>query len=191
MRAMGAWDMLILGSAMPRREVCAAKSRYHRRPFASQAMPKRHMNEHDYLLAWAAYGIAALGCLAVVFQLTGWMWRYLREPLRLVVAVLLLTPTIVDPSKELFAPAIAITALDLAFKVGNNVWKAVADLSTYGLIAFVVYLLFVLLRWPVERWLRNRRTARDAAVEDSRTLRERMEPEDERPRRESRVEPRL
>nr|WP_313518925.1 MFS transporter [Pseudomonas sp.] len=154
-------------------------------------MPKRHMNEHDYLLAWAAYGIAALGCLAVVFQLTGWMWRYLREPLRLVVAVLLLTPTIVDPSKELFAPAIAITALDLAFKVGNNVWKAVADLSTYGLIAFVVYLLFVLLRWPVERWLRNRRTARDAAVEDSRTLRERMEPEDERPRRESRVEPRL
>ncbi|WP_409521633.1 MFS transporter [Pseudomonas sp.] len=149
------------------------------------------MNEHDYLLAWAAYGIAALGCLAVVFQLTGWMWRYLREPLRLVVAVLLLTPTIVDPSKELFAPAIAITALDLAFKVGNNVWKAVADLSTYGLIAFVVYLLFVLLRWPVERWLRNRRTARDAAVEDSRTLRERMEPEDERPRRESRVEPRL
>lgn len=154
-------------------------------------MPKRHMNEHDYLLAWAAYGIAALGCLAVVFQLTGWMWRYLREPLRLVVAVLLLTPTIVDPSKELFAPAIAITALDLAFKVGNNVWKAVADLSMYGLIAFVVYLLFVLLRWPVERWLRNRRTAREAAVEDSRTLRERMEPEAERPRRESRVEPRL
>jgi signal transduction histidine kinase len=154
-------------------------------------MPKRHMNEHDYLLAWAAYGIAALGCLAVVFQLTGWMWRYLREPLRLVVAVLLLTPTIVDPSKELFAPAIAITALDLAFKVGNNVWKAVADLSMYGLIAFVVYLLFVLLRWPVERWLRNRRAAREAAVEDSRTLRERMEPEAERPRRESRVEPRL
>ena len=154
-------------------------------------MPKRHMNEHDYLLAWAVYGIAALGCLAVVFQLTGWMWRYLREPLRLVIAVLLLTPTIVDPSKELFAPAIAITALDLAFKVGNNVWKAVADLSMYGLIAFVVYLLFVLLRWPVERWLRTRKRAREDAVEDPRTLRERMDPDVERPRRESRVEPRV
>ncbi len=154
-------------------------------------MPKRHMNEHDYLLAWAAYGIAALGCLAVVFQLTGWMWRYLREPLRLVVVVLLLTPTIVDPGKELFAPAIAITALDLIFKVGNNIWKAVADLSMYGLIAFVVYLLFVLVRWPVERWLRKRKLARAEASEDSRTLRERMDPDIERPRHQGRVEPRV
>jgi hypothetical protein len=40
------------------------------------------------------------------------------------VAVLLLTPTIVDPVKDSFAPAIAITALDLAFKVGNNAWRA-------------------------------------------------------------------
>jgi hypothetical protein len=56
------------------------------------------------------------------------MWRWLREPLRVVLAVLLLTPTIVDPVKDSFAPAIAITALDLAFKVGNNAWRAMSDL---------------------------------------------------------------
>ncbi len=91
---------------------------------------------NEYSIAWAAYAIAALGCLLVWFRMTRPLWRWLREPLRLLVAVLLFTPTIVDPAKELFAPAVAITALDLLFKVGNNVWRAVADLALYGLIAF-------------------------------------------------------
>ncbi|MBQ1558225.1 MAG: MFS transporter, partial [Pseudomonas sp.] len=56
------------------------------------------MNENDYLLAWAAYGIAALGCLLVWMRLTSWMWRYLREPLRVLMAVLLFSTTIVDPA---------------------------------------------------------------------------------------------
>jgi hypothetical protein len=82
------------------------------------------MTENDYTFAWGLYAVAALGCLLVGFKLTGWMWRWLREPLRVVLAVLLLTPTIVDPVKDSFAPAIAITALDVAFKVGNNAWRA-------------------------------------------------------------------
>lgn len=159
------------------------------------------MTENDYLLAWAAYGVAALGCLLVWCHLTGWMWRWLREPLRLVVAVLLLTPTIVDPAKELFAPAIAITALDLLFKVGNNAWRAVADLALYGLIAFALYLLFAALRWPLERRWKARKTA--AALPDSDeepTLREMMERDgapnvdtryDQNGERRLRIEPRL
>jgi hypothetical protein len=135
------------------------------------------MTEQDYLLAWGLYAIAALGCLLVWFRMTGWMWRWLREPLRVVVAVLLLTPTIVDPAKELFAPAIAITALDLLFKVGNNAWRAVADLSIYGLIALVVWLAFAGLRWPIERWWQGRRGSADqaAAAADEPTLRELMD----------------
>ena len=101
------------------------------------------MIENDYLLAWGAYAIAALGCLLVWFRITSWMWRYLREPLRVLVAILLFCPTIVDPAKELFAPAVAIVALDLIFKVGSNAWRAVADLAMYGMIAFAVYLVFV------------------------------------------------
>ncbi len=157
------------------------------------------MTENDYLLAWGAYAVAALGCLLVWFRLTSWMWRYLREPLRVLVVVLLFTPTIVDPGKEQFAPAIAITAMDLLLDVGNNVWRAVADLSMYALIAFAVYLLFVAIRWPVEGWLQARKGPAPIA-DDEPTLREMMarDPEDvddtrydARGDRRLRVEPRL
>ena len=159
------------------------------------------MTEQDYLLAWGIYAVAALGCLLVWFRMTGWMWRWLREPLRVVVAVLLLTPTIVDPAKELFAPAIAITALDLLFEVGKNVWRAVADLAIYGLIALGVWLIFAALRWPLERWWANRQGLRtEAEAEDEPTLRELMDREerpdagtrlDARGDRRLRIEPRL
>lgn len=150
---------------------------------------------NDYLLAWSAYGIAALGCLLVWFRMTRSMWRWLREPLRLVMAVLLLTPTIIDPAKELFAPAIAITALDVLFKVGSNAWRAVADLALYGLIAFALYGLFVAIRWPIERRLQQRRVD-SASHDDSRTLRERLEDDGSQgyrsdSRYQTRTEPRL
>ncbi|TLP63014.1 MULTISPECIES: MFS transporter [Pseudomonas] len=123
------------------------------------------MTEHDYLLAWGLYAVAALGCLLVAFKFTGWMWRWLREPLRVIVAVLLLSPTVVDPVKDSFAPAIAITTLDLAFKVGNNAWRAASDLAMYGMIAFALYFVFVLIRWPLERRARERRAQREAAAQ--------------------------
>lgn len=150
---------------------------------------------NEYLLAWSAYGIAALGLLLVWFRITRHMWRWLREPLRLIAAVLLLTPTIVDPAKELFAPAIAITALDLLFKLGNNAWRAVADLALYGLVALALYGVFVAVRWPIERRLEQRR-AESAADEDPRTLSERLEDDDEADyqpagRYQSRTEPRI
>jgi hypothetical protein len=150
---------------------------------------------NDYLLAWTAYGIAALGSLLVWFRITRPMWRWLREPLRLIGAVLLLTPTIVDPARDLFAPAVAITALDVLFKVGNNAWRAVADLALYGLIAFALYAALVAVRWPIERRLKQRRRIA-AADEDTRTLRERLDEDEEddyRPvnRYQARTEPRL
>ncbi|MGH8484348.1 MAG: MFS transporter, partial [Pseudomonas sp.] len=122
------------------------------------------MTENDYLLAWGLYALAALGCLAVGFRLTRWMWRWLREPLRVVMAVLLLTPTIVDPAKDMFAPAIAIAALDTLFKVGNNALRAAADLAMYGMIAFVLYAIFVALRWPLEKRAKARREQAEAAA---------------------------
>ncbi|MBN0210613.1 MFS transporter, partial [Pseudomonas aeruginosa] len=87
------------------------------------------MNEQDYLIAWGAYAIAGLGLMLVFWLMTGWMWRLLREPLRLIVFILLFTPTPVDPQNDLYAPAIAITALDVVFNVGNNAWRAVSDLA--------------------------------------------------------------
>ncbi len=122
------------------------------------------MTENDYLTAWGLYAFAALGCLLVWFAMTRWMWRWLREPLRLLMAVLLLSPTIVDPVKTQFAPAVAITALDLVLKVGNNAWRAISDLVMYAMIAFGVYLVIVLIRWPIERAAKARREQKAAAA---------------------------
>lgn len=156
------------------------------------------MNEHDYMIAWGAYIGAGLGLTLVWFLMTGWMWRWLREPLRVIVVVLLFTPTPVDPANNLYAPAIAITALDVVFKVGNNAWRAVSDLALVLLAAFAVYLLFVLIRWPIERAVKKRR--KEPEPDDEPTLRQLMQPElmpgvdsrtDDRGDRRMRIEPRL
>ena len=130
------------------------------------------MIENDYLLAWAIYASAALGLLLVWMRLTRWMWRWLREVLRVAAAVLLFTPTLVDPSRDLLAPAIAIGALDLGFQMGDSLWRARADLSMYGLIALVLYLIFAAVRWPIERWLKER-----AAEKAEAEPRARLEPQ--------------
>ena len=121
------------------------------------------MTENDYLIAWGLYAFAAVGCLLVWMRMTRWMWRWLREPLRVLMAVLLFSPTIIDPVKEKFAPAIAITVLDLAFKVGNNAWRAISELLMYAMIAFGLYLIFVLIRLPIERASRARKEQAEAA----------------------------
>ncbi len=159
------------------------------------------MTEHDYLLAWSLYGAAALGCLLVWLRMTGWLWRWLREPLRVIAAVLLFSPKVVDPGKDFFAPAIAITALDLLLKVGNNAWRAAADLSMYAMLGMAVYLLFALIRWPFERLSQKHRQERAAAASaDEPTLREVMQREsaaqtdtriDQHGDRRLRIEPRL
>lgn len=105
------------------------------------------MFENDYSLAWTAYLAGATGCFLVWCRMTRWMWRWLREVLRILVAILLFTPTLVDPERDLHAPAIAITAMDILFDVGNNAWRAVSDLVLYTLIALGIYLVWRLLRW--------------------------------------------
>ncbi len=109
------------------------------------------MTENDYQLAWGIYAVSALGCLLAWFYFTGWMWRYLREPLRVIAAVVLFTPTVVDPTRDFYAPAIAMTVMDLLFKVSNDAWRSVTDLVMYGALVFAVYLVFVVARWLLTR----------------------------------------
>jgi len=150
------------------------------------------MIENDYLFAWATYGIAALGCVLVWCRLTRRMWWWLRDPLRLLLAILLLTPTIVDPGQGLFAPAIAITVLDQLVGDGNNAWRAVADLVLYGMLAMLLYVVLAVLGWAL--WRRRRGPAGDSAAaaegEAEPTLRERMA-SGEFGGAEHRIEPRL
>ena len=73
---------------------------------------------------------------------------------------------------------------------GNNAWRAAADLSLYTLLALAAYLVFALLRWPIERSVQRRRTQAAARAEDPRTLRELLAEEDGQARFERR-EPRI
>ena len=90
---------------------------------------------------------------------------------------LLFSPTIIDPVKDKVAPAVAITALDLLFKVGNNAWRAISDLFMYGMIAFGLYLVLVAIRFPIER-AANARKEREAATKAAVRA---DEPEDDQP----------
>ncbi len=141
---------------------------------------------NDYLLAWIAYAVAALGGLLVWFRLTRPFWRWLREPLRLIMAVLLLTPTLVDAERGIYAPALAISALDLAFQVGNSSLQAVVDLAMYGLIAFSLYFLLVAIRWAIQRG-RPQPASAEAQVDDDEDWRAEQRPLPGR----GRTEPRL
>lgn len=105
------------------------------------------MTEHDYLMAWAAYLAAAFSCLLIAFFVTGWMWRWLREPLRVVATVLLFTPSLIDPARDLYAPAIAVAALDVLFKANNHLRVALLDLASIGAIGAGAYAVFALGRW--------------------------------------------
>ncbi|WP_122665029.1 MFS transporter [Pseudomonas viridiflava] len=134
------------------------------------------MTENDYTIAWGLYAFAALGCLLVGFLMTRWMWRYLREPLVVILGVLLFTPTMIDATKEIYAPAVAITALDLLFKVGSNVWNALSDLAMYGMIALVVYVVFALIRWPLEKSWKARHPQKPAQPEAATETEEDDEP---------------
>lgn len=138
------------------------------------------MISNEYELAWVLYGVAALGCFWVWTFFTRWMWRYLREPLWLAVAVLLFSPTLVDPNGTAWVPSLAMAAMDIAFKVNNDVWRALADIMLYGTVAFTLYLIFAILRFLVEHyWLKPRRaekagqqTPGEAVPQTEPTLRE-------------------
>lgn len=124
------------------------------------------MISNEYELAWVLYGVAALGCFWVWTFFTRWMWRYLREPLWLAAAVILFSPTLVDPNGTAWVPSLAMAAMDIAFKVNNDAWRALADIMLYGTVAFALYLVFAVVRFLVERyWLKPRRTERTRARE--------------------------
>ncbi|KXU39078.1 hypothetical protein AXE65_10220 [Ventosimonas gracilis] len=101
------------------------------------------MNEQEYLLAWSVYIAAALGLLLVCFRLTAWMWRPLRELLRLGICVLLFTPALIE--QGLLAPSLAVVALDI-LKMGEHSESALRNLQLSAVVALALYLLWVFLR---------------------------------------------
>jgi hypothetical protein len=71
------------------------------------------MNATDYALAWSLYLLACAVVLFTVWGLSSRWWSWIKDPLRAVTAVLLLTPGSVDADGDFLAPAIFIVAFEL------------------------------------------------------------------------------
>jgi len=71
------------------------------------------LNSGDYLLAWALYLPSAAILLFTVWRLSSGFWAWVKDPLRVTTAVVLLTPASVDTEQGMLAPAMFIVAFEL------------------------------------------------------------------------------
>ncbi len=78
-------------------------------------------NEAEYQTLWMVYLAAAACCWLVWTQLTRWIgWWFVREPLWVIMAVILFTPAQVDPLKPELAPAAIGWLLDFVLGSGGD-----------------------------------------------------------------------
>lgn len=71
------------------------------------------LSGNDYLMAWSVYLLSAAVLLITGWRLTSWMWSWVKDPLRVMSAVLLLTPASVDGDPAHLAPALIIVGFEL------------------------------------------------------------------------------
>lgn len=71
------------------------------------------LSNSDYLMAWSIYLLSATVLLITGWRLTSWMWCWAKDALRVVSAVLLLTPASVDGDPAHLAPALVIVGFEL------------------------------------------------------------------------------
>ncbi|MCO5787482.1 MFS transporter [Pseudomonas sp. G11-1] len=117
-------------------------------------------NESEYQTVWMIYlGAAACGWL-VWTQMTRWIsWWYVREPLWLVMAVILFTPSQVEPLEPGLAPAAIGWALDVLLGTGEQAPKLLGDLALAMLLASLAYVGFACLRLVWRHWRSGRSRA--------------------------------
>ncbi|MEH6492801.1 MFS transporter [Halopseudomonas sp.] len=110
-------------------------------------------NESEYQTVWLVYLAAAAGCWLVWWQLTGLIkWWFIHEPLWIIMAVLLFTPTEAEVGAGWQAPAFLIYLLDTLLDTGDNQARMLGELSLVMTLAFAVYLVFVGLRALYHHW---------------------------------------
>ncbi len=109
------------------------------------------MNATDYALAWSLYLLACAVLLFTVWGLSSRFWSWIKDPLRAVTAVLLLTPGSVDADGNFLAPAIFIVAFELLTAEGGGIGPLLGvRLLLFALIAVLVaWLLRALWYWLV------------------------------------------
>jgi hypothetical protein len=109
------------------------------------------MNATDYALAWSLYLLACAVLLFTVWGLSARFWSWIKDPLRAVTAVLLLTPGSVDADGNFLAPAIFIVAFELLTAEEGGIGPLLGvRLLLFAIIAVLVaWLLRALWYWLV------------------------------------------
>lgn len=120
------------------------------------------MDQQDYFILWSVYLCAALILLLASVFFTNFLWRFLKEPIVIIIAILLFYPILIDPDKNQYAPAIAVMAMDFLMHVGDHQIAIANDLFYKIEIVLIAYFVFaIFIRWPVEvvvrKWWSNHR----------------------------------
>ncbi len=59
----------------------------------------------DYIMAWSIYLLSSVAVMVVFWRVSSRIWAWLRDALRVILAVVVLTPASVDGTQEHLAPA--------------------------------------------------------------------------------------
>jgi len=113
-------------------------------------------NESEYQTVWLIYLAAAAVGWLVWWKMTRWIgWWFVREPLQLLMAVLLFTPAAVEQLKAEQAPAAIIWVLDTLFGTGDNQGRMLAELALVASIVMAAWVAFACLRLAWRQWRRQ------------------------------------
>ena len=103
----------------------------------------------SYHTAWAIYLAAALALLVLVRQWlrprvgAGWLVTLL-----LMLAALLLTPSLADPDLHSYAPALVVAAFDLLTHGPDSVQRSLRPMLVMQALALVLSFIFLIItRW--------------------------------------------
>lgn len=112
-------------------------------------------NESEYQTVWLIYLAAAAVGWLVWWKMTRWIgWWFVREPLQLLVAVLLFTPATVEPVTREMAPAAIIWLLDTLFATGANQGRMLAELALVATLVMAAWIGLACLRMAWRLWRR-------------------------------------
>ncbi len=117
-------------------------------------------NEAEYQLNWAVYLVAALLGWLVWWKMTRWIgWWFVREPLLVIMAVILFTPTRVDGELPWMAPGSIIWILDTFLDTGENQARVLGEMSLVMVLALLAWVGFAALRMGWRMWRQQRAEA--------------------------------
>lgn len=110
-------------------------------------------NEAEYQTVWLVYLVAAVCCWLAWTQLTRWIgWWFIREPLWLVMAVLLFAPAPVQSLEPWLAPASISWLLDMLLGTGADNGALLGQLALSMALSTLGYIGFVFLRMGWRHW---------------------------------------